>query len=58
MGDDINNWAMSSYVYEMEVNKSVLKITKLSEFEKFIDKYKKRTSNVRDFINWKKIKKD
>lgn len=58
MGDGVNNWSMSSYLYEIEVNKSVLKISKLSEFKKFIDKYKKGTSNVSDFMNWKKIKKD
>jgi hypothetical protein len=57
-GDNINPWSMSTYIYEIEINKSVLKLSKLSEFEKFIDKYKKRTTKISDFINWKKIKKD
>jgi hypothetical protein len=58
IGNKINTWSLSTYVYEIEVNKSVLKLTKLSEFTNFIEQYKKRTTKVSEFINWKKIKKE
>ena len=48
-----------SYVYEIQLNPSVLKINTIKEFINFIMKYKHndKTIKIYDILNWKKIKK-
>jgi hypothetical protein len=49
-----------SYIYELKVNKSVLKIKSLKSFVNFINKYKYSDSKIKitDILNWKQIKKE
>jgi len=49
-----------SYIYELQFNKSVLKITSLKDFIKFINKYKYLDSKIKihNLLDWKQIKKN
>ena len=49
-----------SYIYELKVSKSVLKIKSLKSFVNFINKYKYSDSKIKitDILNWKQIKKE
>ena len=49
-----------SYIYELKVSKTVLKIKSLKSFVNFINKYKYSNSKIKitDILNWKQIKKE
>ena len=57
----INAWTLSTYIYEIKINGSnILQINNLDEFKEFIYKYrfKDKNVNIRNVMDWKKIKKD
>jgi hypothetical protein len=57
----INTWSLSTYIYEIKINGSnILQINNLDEFKEFIYKYrfKDKNVNIRNVMDWKKIKKD
>lgn len=59
-GNDVHQWSLSTYIYEVTVTPTVLRISSLSELEKFIKKYKFPNSRLKIYnvINWKKVKEE
>jgi hypothetical protein len=58
---EINDWSLSSYIYEIKINGSnILQINNLDKFKEFIYKYRfnDKNVNIRNVMNWKRIKKD
>ena len=53
-------WTLATYVYEIQLNKTVLHIKNIKEFEKFINTYKNDDDVITfdNVINWKKVKND
>lgn len=58
IGDDPNNWSLSSYIYTIEPTNTVLHINSIEQLEKFINDYKKPNIKLTDVIDWKKVKKN
>jgi len=56
--DKPNPWSLGTYLYEVEISDSVMRISSLQEFKSFINKYKKEEPKINDVINWKKVKKE
>ncbi len=61
--NDVNKsmyaWSLATFIYEICVNDTVLKINNVKEFKDFITKYSnKKTKDINNIINWKKVKKD
>jgi hypothetical protein len=57
----INKWTLSTYIYEIKINSSlVLQINNLDEFKNFIYKYRfnDKKVNIRNIMDWKRIKED
>lgn len=58
---EINDWSLSSYIYEIKINGSnILQINNLDKFKEFIYKYRfnDKNVNIRNVMDWKRIKKD
>lgn len=56
--DSVDQWTLSTYLYQIVPTDTVLKISNLKNFKLFIDKYKKNKKEVSDIINWKQVKED
>jgi len=58
--NNINNWIASSYLYDVDINKTVLQIKNINQFKKFINKYKLPDNKIKIYnvIDWKKVYKD
>jgi hypothetical protein len=57
----INKWTLSTYIYEIKINKSlILQINNFDEFKNFIYKYRNNDKkfNIRDVIDWNRLKKE
>ena len=60
MNNKLAKWALSKYIYEFTLSNTVLQIHNITEFESFVHKYKNpvKKLDIRNVINWKKVKKD
>ena len=58
--NDINQWTLATYIYNIEINNTVLNINDLKKFKNFIKKYKNDETilTITNIINWKKLKND
>jgi hypothetical protein len=54
------SWDLSSYIYEIEINDSILRISNLKEFKNFILKYKFSDDKIKfsNIINWDRVKEE
>lgn len=53
-----NQWCISTYVYEITLDDTILKISTVEELKKFINHYKKDNMKIYDVIDWKKVRKE
>lgn len=57
IGNRPNPWSLATYIYEIAISDSVLKISSVDELEQFIDRFKKKNMKIHDVINWATVKK-
>jgi len=62
IGKDIgyNQWTLSSYIYNIIINDTVLRISSVDEFKSFVHKYKKPDNQITigNIIDWNKLKQN